>query len=247
MPTDGDQIVYGSRFARSSDELVYFLVNPTNRTAHGRITVPRTPQNESTGAAGTLSAAPGIDVASFTFLDCYRGSDVQLEPLVDGSRGNLRVRVEGLGLGKSTHIASAVCTWNVPGAYRILTHGVAGCVYVVRSSVHRSRPRPGLQAFMKQMQDMTRLPLRGFSTTWDFLPQTMVPSPHAPRREQRQHDDMVHIPVCEPPARCTLRLEFASVSLLQCCVCHICGLPFCRCNACPASLCRMSCVGYSHR
>lgn len=117
VPTDGDQIVYGSRFARSSDELVYFLVNPTNRTAHGRITVPRTPQSESTGAAGTLSAAPGIDVASFTFLDCYRGSDVQLEPLVDGSRGNLRVRVEGLGLGKSHR--HRVCSLYMERAWRI--------------------------------------------------------------------------------------------------------------------------------
>lgn len=75
---------------------------------------------------------------------------------------------------------------------------VAGCVYVVRSSLHRSRPRPGLQEFLTRMQNMTQLPLRDFSETWSFLPQTMTPSPHAPRRKDPPSsgsDDMVHIPV----------------------------------------------------
>ncbi len=98
---DGDDIVYGSRFVRSADELVYFLVNPTNRTAHARITVAPSARNGIRVPTDGLPVAPGIDAASFTFLDCYRGSDAKFKPLVDGSVGNLRVPVEGLGLGES--------------------------------------------------------------------------------------------------------------------------------------------------
>ena len=98
---DGDDIVYGSRFVRSADELVYFLVNPTNRTANARITVAPSARNGIRVPTDGSPVAPGIDAASFTFLDCYRGSDAKFKPLVAGSVGNLRVPVEGLGLGES--------------------------------------------------------------------------------------------------------------------------------------------------
>ena len=84
---------------------MYFFVNPTNRTAHARITVASTVPNE-TDPVGIPPVAPGVDVANFTFLDCYRGHDVKMEPLPDGSIGNLRVPVEGLGLGKSSKMST---------------------------------------------------------------------------------------------------------------------------------------------
>ena len=71
-----DQIVYGSRFPASEDERVYLLANPTNRTAHGRISVP-----------GELEEG-------FMWFDCYRGA-----PIDASIAKGLKIEVEGLGLG----------------------------------------------------------------------------------------------------------------------------------------------------
>jgi hypothetical protein len=83
-------------------------------TAHGRITIPSTAAAAAAAAAvaaaaaddgsADLGSASGVDVASFAFFDCYHGgssagrSSPRLRPSADGI-GNLRVEVEGLGLG----------------------------------------------------------------------------------------------------------------------------------------------------